>query len=257
MLDPAPEPVGDAGFRTAGTTGALLRRRAARGDRVQPAEPAARVEAWLSGKAGIDHHSHPVDGEGGLGDIGRQHDAPAAGWRRRERPVLLVGGERAGEGVEVHMVGDHAVQQRLGPADLTDAGEEHEHVTVVVAQCLAHRRHDRWFDPLVAAGPGRTPRAAAAPTAATTAAAPTAATAGLPGCSGEPPNVDVEHPAHALDDGSIEDPLQTLDVGGRRHRHEHEVGPDRRCDVERQREAEVGREVAFVHLVEDDCADTG
>ncbi len=70
-------------------------------------------------------------------------------------------------------------------------------------------------------------------------------------------HVDVEHSALARDDGRIEERGEPFDVGGCRHRQESQVRPDGRGDVEGEREAEIGGEVAFVDLVEDDETDAG
>ena len=46
-------------------------------------------------------------------------------------------------------------------------------------------------------------------------------------------------------------------VGRRRHRQDAQIGSQRGARIERQGQAEVGRQVALVHLVEDDDADAG
>ena len=67
----------------------------------------------------------------------------------------------------------------------------------------------------------------------------------------KPADVDVEHPPLARDDGPVEHAAQALDVGCRRHRHDHEVRADRGGHLGGERQPDVGGEVALVDLVED------
>jgi hypothetical protein len=69
-------------------------------------------------------------------------------------------------------------------------------------------------------------------------------------------HLDLEGPTVALDHGCVEQPGQRVDIGCRRHRQDPEIRPNRVGDVERQREPEIGGQVALVHLVEDHEADT-
>ncbi len=69
-------------------------------------------------------------------------------------------------------------------------------------------------------------------------------------------HLDGIHPAVALDDrGIVQDGDEPGGVGRRRHRHDPEVGADRAGHIGQQRQAEIGRQVAFVDLVEDHEAD--
>ena len=136
--------------------------------------------------------------------------------------------------------------------DLADAGEEHEHVAVVGGERSADRVDDVGFDRVEATRSRRSLRTAAAPPAAT--AACRRATAGR---TRQPAHVDVEHPAVAREDGGLEHPLQTLGVRGGRHCDDRQVGTDRGCDLDGERERRVGGQVALVDLVEDDRADAG
>ena len=72
----------------------------------------------------------------------------------------------------------------------------------------------------------------------------------------QPADVDGERPPGALDDGrrhavDRQQAGEQRGVGGRRHRQDAQVGAQRRRRVERERQAEVGRQVALVDLVED------
>jgi len=48
-----------------------------------------------AGEAAVDHRGHAVDGDAGLGDVGREDDLAAIGGA--DRAILLGGGERAVE----------------------------------------------------------------------------------------------------------------------------------------------------------------
>ena len=62
-------------------------------------------------------------------------------------------------------------------------------------------------------------------------------------------------PSLVATNGSCEHGGEPGDVGRRRHRQDAQVGSQVRAGVERQRQAEVGRQVALVDLVEDDEPD--
>ena len=118
----------------------------------------------------------PVDGQRRLGDVGRQHDAPPARRRRRQRLVLLLEGQRAGQAVDVD-VGTEVADELLGePGDLADAGQERQHVAVLVAQRPAdgarHRRPPAGRRATAAASGRR--RGTSGPALSTTGAGPSA-----------------------------------------------------------------------------------
>ncbi len=138
---------------------------------------------------------------------------------------------------------EHFAELLLGASDLADPREEHEHVAVVFTERLDDGGDHGGFDPV-----RRTSRARPL--------APTATLLHRSGGAREPLHLDVERAALAGDDRGIEHPDQPGGVGGGRHGHDAEVGANRLHDVEGQREADVGRQVPLVHLVEDDGADT-
>jgi hypothetical protein len=70
-------------------------------------------------------------------------------------------------------------------------------------------------------------------------------------------HLDVEHPALTGDHRCVEQRGEALHVGGGRHGQQTEVGTNRGGHVEGEGQAEVGREVSFVHLVEDHQAHAG
>ena len=249
VFELAPEPVGSAGLRSPGAPGALFCRGAAGRHGGEPGHPGACVEARLAGEPAVDHHAHTVDRQRGLGDVGGQHDAAPPRLRRCERRVLFGQGEGAGEREHVDIAGDNVAEHRLGPADLSDPRQEHEDVAALFAQRPLHGGDDVGLDAMAAA---RGPLAATRPPPPHL-----GRRSGLRTGPGHPVHVDVEHAALARHDGGIEQRRQPLDVGCRRHRQQSEIRPDRRGDVEREREAEIGGQVALVDLVEDDQADAG
>ena len=147
--------------------------------------------------------------------------------------ILLGDAQRTGERKHVDIVGDHLAELRFGPPDLADPRQEHEHVANLFLQRPHDGRHHRRFDPVLA----RSSRSAAP--------------ASRRWSGRHPVHVDVEHAALALDHRRAEEAGQALDVGCRRHRQQAEIGTDRRGDIEREGEAEIGREIALVDLVED------
>ena len=230
VLDLRPQPVGDAWLRAPGSTGALVGRVAADRHRGQARHPGGRVEPWRSGKPAVDDDPDPLDRERGLGDVGRQDDAPPAGWRRGEGEVLLLSAHRPGERAYVDHVADDADESVAAAHDLADAGEKHEDVAVILCQ----RPDDRSFDGVLEA------------------------VLALPR---QPADVHRVCPSGDLDDrrriGSDagEEASEARRVSGGRHRQNAQVGPQRRGHVEGQRQAEVRRQVALVNLVEDHGGD--
>ncbi len=97
-------------------------------------------------QTGVDHIAHPRHGERGLGDVGREHDAPRP--TRLEHAVLLSGRESCIERQNLG-AGRMVLAQRLGGlADLALAGEEDQHIAVADAGEFVHRVDDALDDRL-------------------------------------------------------------------------------------------------------------
>ena len=78
-----------------------------------------------AGEAGVDDAADAGDGDGGLGDIRRENDAPARGGA--ESPLLLRGGERGEEGNDVVVAAE--AREGVGRfADVAFSGKEDEDV---------------------------------------------------------------------------------------------------------------------------------
>ena len=226
VLHPAPQPVGHAGLGAPGPPGPLVGRVAADRHRRQPGHPGARIEARRAGQAAVDDDAHAVHRQRRLGDVGGQHDAPPTRRRRGQRPVLLLERQRAGQRGGRRRRGRGAVELLGEPGDLADAGQEHEDVAVLVAQRPTDARR------------------------------PTAASRRSSRRPRQPADVDRVRPPALSTTGRGPPAVgqqagEQRGVGRRRHRQDAQVGAQRRRRVERERQAEVGRQVALVDLVED------
>ena len=161
------EPDAGAGGDPAAAPGPLVRRCLRDGLDGQALHLGAPVVPGDPGRARVDHADDARDGQGGLGDVGGQHD-PAAAVGGED--AVLVGGRQPG--VQREELGALQVEagERLGRvADLPLAREEHEDVARSLADQLLHGVADglRLVPPvarLVADGPvagpppGRTAR---------------------------------------------------------------------------------------------------
>ncbi len=218
----APQPVGRARFGAPGATRPLLRRCPRGGHRRQPRHARALVEPGHAGQAGVHHHPHPVHREGGLGDVGGEHHPSPPGRRGLQRKVLFGLRQRPGQRVHVHARRHRTLQQPLHPTDLPDAGEEHQQASRLLAQRPLHQCGARLHRPVLLA-------------------------------HRRPHHLHRVQPAVAGGDRSArtEHAQQPLGVRGGGHRQHPQVGADCRPRIERQRQPEVGGQIAFVHLVED------
>ena len=70
------------------------------------------------------------------------------------------------------------------------------------------------------------------------------------------PSDNLDHWGSVVSAGG-EQASESCRVGSRRHRQDAQLGSHRRGDLEDQRQAEVGRQVALVDLVEDHGGDAG
>ena len=92
----------------------------------------ARRETRHADLPGVDNRPDARDGEGGLGDVGGEHD-PAPDMRR-EDPVLLLGRQAAIERREFHRIPEAIRQGLAGVTDLALTGEEDEDVAIAICE---------------------------------------------------------------------------------------------------------------------------
>ena len=120
-------------------------------------------------------------------------------------------------------VGRNATLEALHHAvDFGDAGHEHQHVAVVVAQSACNDVHDRIVEALLLA-------------------------------HRSPSNIDGELATIAGDHRRViaEHTKKAFGVGGGRHREHAQIGSQQTSGVECERHAQIGGQISLVHFVED------
>ena len=129
----------DAGAETSAPSRALARGCLRDGFDLQALHLRAVDVARDAREARVDDGADPRDRDGGLGDVGREDDAPAR--RGAEGALLLGGGQRGEEGDDVVRLEEGAAPEVVGGlADVALAGEEDEDV-VVRGDLPRGRRH--------------------------------------------------------------------------------------------------------------------
>ena len=235
VLGHRPAPVHHTGAFPSGAAGTLLRRRAGHPYRDERTEPARVVGARDPGQAGVDDDPYPRDGQAGLGERGREHHAPPLG--RAEHQVLHCGGQPA---VEHRDVLGEVGQPPADRGQLARTGQEHQDIPVGLAPRPADDGSHVLEEPRVHTQPmGRHDR---------------------PGRR-TPDQLDRVRRAVGSDDRyrlvRAEDGRKPLGLGGRRGGDEAHVGAQGGAHVDEESEREVGVEVAFVALIEDDGGHAG
>ena len=145
-----PEPVADARPEPPRPTAPLIGRGVRDADRFQPRHPAVRIEARRPREPAVDDDTDALDRQARLGDRRGEDDFARARRARHDRTVLRVLRQVSVERGE----GDARwqptlAQHRLGAADLTRAGEKHEHIPVVLGERAAHGSDGVGLDPPV------------------------------------------------------------------------------------------------------------
>src|SRR5712691_5552890 len=131
----------------AAAAGALLRRGLGNVLHAQLLDLAPVAVALDARKTGIHHVANPRHGERGLGDVGREHDAPAG--VRLENALLLLGREPREQGQDLRMRRVVFSQRLRSLPDLALAREEHEDVALTLARQLFRRVADRLVEIVV------------------------------------------------------------------------------------------------------------
>ena len=134
VLGRGPEADRDARRLAARAAGTLLGAGAGDAGGDQPGETGAGVEPGRSAEAAVDDDAHPGNGQGGLGDCGREHHPPRPARRRAQRRVLCGLRQVAVQGEDV---GGQAGESGFGAADLGHAGKEGEDIAGVGGECGA------------------------------------------------------------------------------------------------------------------------
>ena len=216
--------------------GALVRRRLRDLLDLQQRRLVAQRIALDAREPGVDHVADARHRERGLGDVGREHDAPAA--RRREHALLLRHRQprvqrQDLDGRRVRPAREALAQQVGGLADLALAGQEHEDVAGPLAPEVLGGGDDRVLELLLVVGllvAGR--RAAGSGPRPDTSRPDTSMTG-----AGAPARAEVAREALGVE---------------RRRRDDHlEVGPPRQ-QLLQVAQQEVDVEAALVRLVDDD-----
>ena len=211
---------------------ALLGGRARDALHLEPSHAAARIEAGAAHQARVHHRAHARDGEAGLGEIGGEHDLAAPRGIGGERAVLGLEGEIA---VERHERTGGRIERGaecgLDAADLTRAGEEHEHVAGGFGERTPHQLHHAPLGRIGAGGgaAGQERQARCCVVRRHRVSAPRAAHQRCP----------LEEPRHR---GAVE---------GRRHHQDLQLRVQVRARIEGERKAQVRLQAALVELIED------
>lgn len=198
---------------------------------LQAGHATARIEARHPRQAGVDHHPYAVDGQAGLGDVGRQHHLARAPRRRLDGGALGGEVELAMQRAEQHLGASAKgfAQAFVNAADLGLAGKKDQHAAAFLRQRLEHRLLHPRLDEL----------------------------AGLRRPS--PADIHREHAALAAHHRRFaEQRRKTLALQGRRH-HQHfqrRLVAQQFAAIESQRQGQVGIQAALVEFVEDHQADT-
>ena len=148
MLRRGPEASTDARFKATGPATTLLGRVLSDADGLQPSESRARIEAWHTQQAGIDHDAYPINRQTGLGNRSGQHDLSRAKLSGSDRAVLRflwqVAMERGDEDIRAQ------IQLEEFPFDATNlchAWQKNQETTLVLRdRASAHQSGIVWVD---------------------------------------------------------------------------------------------------------------
>ena len=215
-----PQAIGDARPLTRGAARALCRGGLAGAMRDQMRRPRRAIEFGAARQAGIDHHRHAIQGERGFGDRACQHDPPPPVRIAPDRQPLL-------RRLDLAMERQHQrfAQARLDPLahaiDLADAGQEGEDIALLRAPGTRNRIGHRIFDPAI-------------------------------GRAAQPFDPQRVCRAFAFDDRRIvaQQAGEARAVDRRRHHQHAQILAQHGARLQRQREAEIAVEMAFMRLVE-------
>ena len=145
----------DAVLHAAAAAGALVRGGLRHLLDLQQRRLVAHAVALHAREPGVDHVADPRHRQRRLGDVGREHDAPARA--RREHALLVVHRQPREERQDlergrIRAPREAAPQQVAGLADLALSGQEHEDVAGAFAPEVLRRADDRLLEFLLVVG---------------------------------------------------------------------------------------------------------
>ena len=210
----------DPGFGAPSPPGALVGGGPRHTHRLQPRQARRRFIFRLARKAAVNDDAHAIDRDRGLGDGGGEHDLAPAPGRRTDCSVLRAAFHRTEERHDIG-IGRDPVSQPLGRAlDLAPSGKEGQDAAALGGECIEYGAGNRVLDR----------RAGGALAVA---------------------DIDGKAAAMAFDDRrAAHYACNAGAVDGRRHDQDRQVFTQAGLYVERQRQAEIAVERAFVELVE-------
>lgn len=173
----------------------------------------------LACQPAVDDHAHAGQGHRGLGHVGRQHHAAAAGRVGLQHLALRFDCQLAMQRQHLHRRVQHVLQRAVHACDLALAGQEHQHIARMGGQGVFHRASGLRFQRFVAA-------------------------------RGKVRDLHRETAPGAAQARRIKKASQALAIQRGRHRHDAQVLAYLRLHIQRQRQAEVAGQVALVELVE-------
>ena len=186
--------------------------------RDQPGDSGGLVELRAARKASIDHHRHPVERQRSFSDCCRQHDPPPTLRITLDRSALDSGFDLTVEW-QNQRAGQLVSQPLADPLDLTDAGQEHQNVTRLLAPGGQHRTGHRVLYPQFG------PRA-------------------------QPFDRQRMGLACAFDNRCITQQFRKAGAVDRRaHHHQPQIGAQHRLAFDGQGQPQIAIEVPFVRLV--------
>ena len=179
-------------------------------------------------QASIDHDAHARHRQTRLRDgSGQDHATPGliAGWPKNR--LLLGQRELSMQRMDFDMAGDTAFQFPLEPADFSLSRQKHQHIACVGVQCFPHNRS------LMSLGGFAQRRRAV-------------------------DSRDGPYPAWAFNHGCLraEHLQQGTDIQRGRHDEQLQVFPKPLLHIQRQRQAKIRFQAAFVKFVKDDACDS-
>ncbi len=148
MLILRPQPIAGARLQPPRAPGTLGRRSTRNTPGFQTGHATAGIEPRHPRQPGIDHHPHALDGQAGLGNVGRQHHLALTRRRRLDGGALGGQLQLAVQRTEHYLASICQLlgQQIVHTTYLSLPRQEHQHAARLLIQRLHHRLHDPRFN---------------------------------------------------------------------------------------------------------------